>query len=48
MTKDDIGVISIHDVSTFVEILNNKGNMVLKALQTKNIKGRTRSVTVVD
>lgn len=48
MTKDDIGVISIHDVSTFVEILNNKGNMVLKALQTKNIKGRPRSVTVVD
>lgn len=45
MTKDDIGNISITDVSTFVEILNNKGTMVLKALQTKPIKGRLRTVS---
>ncbi len=44
ITKDDIGVISIVDVSTFVEILNNKGAIVLKALQTQNIKGRPRVV----
>ncbi|MGL6107066.1 DEAD/DEAH box helicase [Romboutsia sp.] len=45
MSADDIGVISVLDVSTFVEILNNKGEMVLKKLQTKNIKGRPRKVT---
>jgi hypothetical protein len=32
-------VISIIDVSTFVEILNGKGKEVLKALQTEKIKG---------
>ena len=25
MTKEDIGIINIVDISTFVEILNNKG-----------------------
>lgn len=45
MTACDIGVISVLDVSTYVEVLNNKGEMVLKALQTKNIKGRPRKVT---
>ncbi|MGL5751834.1 MAG: DbpA RNA binding domain-containing protein, partial [Paraclostridium sp.] len=45
MTANDIGVISVLDVSTYVEILNNKGEMVLKVLQTKNIKGRPRKVT---
>ena len=45
MKASDIGVISVLDVSTYVEILNNKGEMVLKALQTKNIKGRPRKVT---
>ncbi len=48
MTAQDIGVISVLDVSTFVEILNNKGEMVLKALQSKNIKGRPRKVTRAD
>ena len=27
----DIGVINVQDISTFVEVLNNKGDMVLKA-----------------
>ncbi len=44
MTADDIGVINILDVSTFVEILNGKGPMVLLALQKKPIKGRIRKV----
>lgn len=48
MTASDIGVISVLDISTYVEILNNKGEMVLKALQTKNIKGRPRRVTRAD
>lgn len=45
ITADDIGVINVLDVSTFVEVLNNKGEIVLKELQTKNIKGRPRRVT---
>ena len=48
MKAEDIGVISVLDISTYVEILNNKGEMVLKALQTKNIKGRPRKVTKAD
>ena len=44
MTADDIGIINILDISTFVEILNNKGEMVLKKLQTTPIKGRMRNV----
>ncbi|MGO3733136.1 MAG: DEAD/DEAH box helicase [Vagococcus sp.] len=44
MTADDIGVISLLDISTFVEILNGKGPMVLKTLQTMPIKGRIRHV----
>ena len=40
----DIGVINILDVSTFVEILNGKGKLVLEALQTKPVKGRLRKV----
>ncbi|AFA49141.1 DEAD/DEAH box helicase [Acetobacterium woodii] len=48
MTAADIGVITILDVSTFVEILNNKGPQVLKELQTRNIKGRLRKVTLAE
>lgn len=44
----DIGVINVQDISTFVEILNSKGEMVLKVLQSKNIKGRPRKVTKVE
>ena len=42
---EDIGVIEIRDISTFVEILNNKGDRVLKVLQDKTIKGRKRKVS---
>lgn len=45
MTAEDIGIINIVDVSTFVEILNNKGELVLQELQTKPIKGRLRKVS---
>ena len=45
ITAEDIGVISIRDISTFVEILNNKGEMVLKELENRNMKGRPRKVT---
>lgn len=45
MTAEDIGVINIMDISTFVEILNNKGEMVFKELQNRPIKGRVRKVS---
>ena len=44
ITMEDIGIISVLDVSTFVEILNNKGAHVLNALQNQPIKGRIRNV----
>lgn len=48
MTAEDIGIINIVDVSTFVEILNNKGELVLRALQETPIKGRLRRVSKAD
>ncbi len=45
VTADDIGVISILDISTFVDILNNKGELVYKELQNTPIKGRLRKVS---
>ena len=48
MTADDIGIINILDVSTFVEILNNKGEAVFRQLQNTPIKGRLRKVSKAD
>lgn len=48
MTAQDIGIIDVQDISTFVEILNNKGEDVYKQLQTTPIKGRMRRVSKVD
>ena len=45
MTADDIGIITISDISTFVEILNNKGEAVFSQLQDTPIKGRLRRVS---
>ena len=45
LTADDIGIINIIDVSTFVEILNDKGEQVYKHLQHTPIKGRLRKVS---
>lgn len=44
VVADDIGIIDVRDSVTHVEILNNKGKMVLKELQTKTIKGKIRKV----
>lgn len=46
VTAADIGIINIQDVSSFVEILNNKGDTVLDQLQTTPIKGRLRRVSI--
>jgi ATP-dependent RNA helicase DeaD len=48
MTKSDIGIINIIDVSTFVEILNDKGELVFQELQKTPIKGRLRTVSKVN
>ncbi|MBC8060991.1 MAG: DEAD/DEAH box helicase [Clostridiaceae bacterium] len=48
MTKADIGIINIVDISTFVEILNNKGEAVFQKLQNTPIKGRLRTVSKVN
>lgn len=48
MTAADIGIIDILDVSTFVEILNNKGELVFQELQERPIKGRLRKVSKAD
>lgn len=45
MTANDIGIINILDISTFVEILNNKGELVFHALHSTPIKGRIRTVS---
>ena len=45
ITSDDIGIIEVIDVATFVEILNQKGNLVLDALQNMKIKGKIRKVS---
>ncbi|KAJ50134.1 superfamily II DNA/RNA helicase [Clostridium tetanomorphum] len=37
---NDIGIIDIQDNISYVDILNKKGNIVLKGLQTKTIKGK--------
>jgi hypothetical protein len=47
VTAEDIGIISVADISTFVDIMNNKGEMVLEALQERAIKGRIRKVSRV-
>jgi ATP-dependent RNA helicase DeaD len=48
MTAEDIGIINVMDISTFVEILNNKGDMVLSKLRETPIKGRLRTVSKVE
>ncbi|UWG99240.1 DEAD/DEAH box helicase [Dehalobacter sp. DCM] len=47
MSASDIGIISIQDVSAYVEILNNKGDLVLETLQSTPIKGKLRRVRKV-
>lgn len=46
LSGEDIGVIEIQDRETLVDILNDKGRMVCKELQKKNIKGRLRKVSL--
>lgn len=44
ITADDIGIISIQENSTYVDILNGKGSVVLQEMKTKTIKGKQLKV----
>lgn len=44
VTAGDIGIITIHENETFVEILNGKGPLVLQAMKTTTIKGKLLKV----
>ncbi|WP_078428080.1 DEAD/DEAH box helicase [Alkalihalobacterium alkalinitrilicum] len=44
VTADDIGIISIQENASFVEILNGKGLLVLKEMKNTKIKGKQLKV----
>ena len=44
ISAQDIGIITIQDQATFVEILNGKGPIVLQAMKNKTIKGKKLKV----
>ena len=44
VTAEDIGIITITDTCTYVEILHNKGPYVLKNMKDKTIKGKLLKV----
>ncbi|WP_332649810.1 DEAD/DEAH box helicase [Lysinibacillus sp. 54212] len=44
ITSEDIGIITILDTSTFVEILNGKGPIVLNAMKSTTVKGKALKV----
>ncbi|WP_342565462.1 DEAD/DEAH box helicase [Paenibacillus sp. FSL R7-0345] len=46
MTADDIGIITIQDNVTYVDILNGKGAMVLQAMKDTTIKGKLLKVHI--
>ena len=44
VTAEDIGIITIQDNVSYVEILNGKGPIVLKTMKTTTIKGKQLKV----
>lgn len=44
ITADDIGVISIEQMATYVDILNGKGSVVLQEMQERTVKGKRLKV----
>lgn len=47
VTAEDIGIIQILPTATQVEILNQKGDLVLQELKKKTIKGKVRKVRIL-
>lgn len=46
ISADDIGIITIQDTVSYVEILNGKGSLVLKAMKSTTIKGKQLKVSI--
>lgn len=46
ITADDIGIIQVQEMASYVDILHNKGNQVLQALRKKTIKGKVLKVQI--
>ena len=44
ISADDIGIITITDTFTYVEILNNKGKIVLSEMKNRPVKGKNLKV----
>ncbi len=45
VSADDIGIITINDKMTYVDILNGKGSIVLQAMETTPVKGKKLKVS---
>ncbi|WP_088011844.1 DEAD/DEAH box helicase [Gottfriedia acidiceleris] len=45
VTADDIGIITIQDNMSYVDILNGKGSLVLQAMENTTIKGKKLKVS---
>ncbi|MCM3705965.1 MULTISPECIES: DEAD/DEAH box helicase [Cytobacillus] len=45
VTADDIGIITIQDHMSYVDILNGKGSLVLQAMENTTIKGKKLKVS---
>ncbi|MBM7663496.1 superfamily II DNA/RNA helicase [Bacillus mesophilus] len=48
VSAEDIGIITILDHLTYVDILNGKGSVVLQAMEEKTIKGKKLKVSVAN
>lgn len=44
VTGEDIGIIKVQDTETYIDILNNKGTIVLEAMRGKTVKGKQLKV----
>ncbi|MBM7541203.1 DEAD/DEAH box helicase [Amphibacillus cookii] len=45
ITAEDIGIITIHEQMTYVDILNGKGSIVMQAMENTTIKGKKLRVS---
>ncbi|SFC49195.1 DbpA RNA binding domain-containing protein [Alkalibacterium subtropicum] len=44
VSADDIGIITIQENVTYIEILNGKGPYVISEMQNRTVKGKTLKV----
>lgn len=46
VTAEDIGIITIEETATFIEILNDKGHIVLDEMKHTTVKGKQLKVHI--